>query len=102
MDSFNHDPVRMVVDLCVSNLTYRYVNIPGRDFCSVVGKQCILCLFYSVGFTVLKPLLCFVIRSHASDQLSYLEKEEWIDKFTRAVVLEFTLFNPPTNIFRYW
>ncbi|XP_070567047.1 polycystin-1-related protein-like [Ptychodera flava] len=38
-------------------------------------------------------------RLAASEQLQLLKEENWIDVNTRVVIVEFTLYNPPTNLF---
>ncbi|KAJ8024678.1 Polycystic kidney disease protein 1-like 1 [Holothuria leucospilota] len=38
-------------------------------------------------------------RSSAMEQLTTLRQESWIDEKTRAVLIEFTLYNTPTNMF---
>lgn len=35
----------------------------------------------------------------ADSSLNYLEQTRWIDRATRAVINEFTIFNPSTNLF---
>ncbi|KAK2159449.1 hypothetical protein LSH36_153g04090 [Paralvinella palmiformis] len=38
-------------------------------------------------------------RGQALSQLRYLEADEWIDHFTRAIITEFMLFHPQSNLF---
>ncbi|XP_062900047.1 polycystin-1-like protein 1 isoform X3 [Mobula hypostoma] len=38
-------------------------------------------------------------RNEAYATLLALKKTKWIDRYTRAVIVEFTLYNPPTNLF---
>jgi hypothetical protein len=38
-------------------------------------------------------------RAEALTQLRYVQNEGWIDRLTRAIIIEFTLFHPPTNLF---
>ena len=52
--------------------------------------------------TIFKPCLLFAyvhFRSEAYQTLKKLEAARWIDRRTRAVVVEMTLFNPATNLF---
>ena len=44
-------------------------------------------------------MVCFCFRSDAYKWLKELESGRWIDRRTRAVVVEMTLFNPATNLF---
>ncbi|XP_077978738.1 polycystin-1-like protein 1 [Glandiceps talaboti] len=38
-------------------------------------------------------------RLAALDQIQFLKEENWIDVNTRLVIVEFTLYNPPTNLY---
>ncbi|KAI1889028.1 hypothetical protein AGOR_G00174840 [Albula goreensis] len=38
-------------------------------------------------------------RSEASVQIQELWSRGWLDRYTRAVMVQFTLYNPPTNLF---
>ena len=37
----------------------------------------------------------------ANKQLNLLRNASWVDRYTRAVFLEFTLYNPNINLFAY-
>ena len=44
----------------------------------------------------------FELRGTGKDliaQAKQLESEAWIDKYTRAIIIEFTVYNPGTNLF---
>ena len=38
-------------------------------------------------------------RSHVTNMAAVLERHDWIDKYTRVVIVEFTIYNPNTNLF---
>ena len=42
---------------------------------------------------------CSIHRSQATKQLEDLQTGEWLDRQSRAVIIELTLYNAPTNLF---
>lgn len=58
-------------------------------------------LLYIALFSICAYFPCALIinRLKAEEQLRELQQSNWTDQFTSTVILQFTLFHPPTNLF---